>query len=72
MPRQAKLKEHRNDHQLATALHIKEMSKVAVAMDADEMPALLDSIIRLGASELISDRASDQLLSAIRGFIQLD
>ena len=72
MPRQGKLKETRNDHQIATALHIKAMSKVAVAMDEDEMPALLDSITRLGASELISDRASDQLLSAIRGFIQLD
>jgi len=71
MPRQSRLKEHRNDHQLATALHIKEMSKVAVAMDADEIPVLLDNITRLGASELISDRASDQLLSTIRHFIQL-
>jgi UDP-N-acetylglucosamine transferase subunit ALG13 len=70
MPRQSRLKEHRNDHQLATALHIKKMSKVAVAMDADEIPAMLDGITTLGASELISDRASDQLLSAIRGFIQ--
>lgn len=72
MPRQGRLKETRNDHQLATALRIKAMSKVAVAMDTDEMPALLDSLTRLGASELISDRASDQLLSAIRGFIQGD
>lgn len=72
MPRQGKLKETRNDHQLATALRIKEMSKVAVAMDTDEMPALLDSITSLDASELISDRASDQLLSAIRNFINLE
>jgi UDP-N-acetylglucosamine transferase subunit ALG13 len=72
LPRQGKLKETRNDHQLATAVRIKEMSKVAVAMDAKEIPDLLNSITKLGASELISDRASDQLLSAIRGFIQLD
>ena len=71
MPRQGRLKEHRNDHQLATALHIKEISKVAVAMDADEIPALLVNITRLGASDLISDRASDKLLSAISGFIEL-
>ena len=72
MPRQDRLKETRNDHQLATACRIKTISKVAVAMDEDEIPAMLDNITRLGASELISDRASDQLLSAIRGFIQLD
>ena len=41
-------------------------------MDEGEIPALLDGITRLGASELISDSASDQLLLAIRGFIQLD
>jgi UDP-N-acetylglucosamine transferase subunit ALG13 len=70
MPRQGRLKETRNDHQVATALRIKAMSKVAVAMDEDEIPALLDSITRLGASELISDKASDQLLSAVRSFIQ--
>lgn len=72
MPRHGRLKETRNDHQIATALRIKAMTKVAVAMDEDEIPALLDSITRLGASELISDRASDQLLSAIRSFIQGD
>lgn len=71
MPRQGRLNETRNDHQIATALRIKEMSKVAVAMDADEIPAQLDGIMRLGASEIISDRASDQLLTAIRHFIQL-
>jgi len=37
-----------------------------------EIPAMLDGITWLGACELISDRASDQLLSAIRRFIQLD
>jgi UDP-N-acetylglucosamine transferase subunit ALG13 len=72
LPRQGRLMETRNDHQLATAIRIKAMSKVAVAMDTDEMPALLDSLTRLGVSELISDRASEQLLSAIRSFIQLD
>jgi hypothetical protein len=72
MPRQGGLKETRNDHQLATAHHIKAMSKVAVAMDENEIPALLADITTLGASELISDRASDQLLSSIRGFVQLD
>ena len=72
MPRQGRLKETRNDHQIATALRIKAMTKVVVAMDEVEIPALLDSITRLGASELISEKASDQLLSAISSFIQAD
>ena len=72
LPRQGRLMETRNDHQLATAIRIKAMSRVAVAMNTDEMPALLDSITSLNASEIISDRASEQLLSAIRSFIQLD
>jgi len=69
MPRQGRLKETRNDHQVATALRFNAMSKVAVAMDECEISAQLDRITSLSASKIISDRASDQLLSAIRGFI---
>lgn len=70
MPRLGRLKETRNDHQLATAQRIKAMSKVGVAMTADEMPALLDGLTNLDASEIISDKASDQLLLAVRHFIR--
>jgi UDP-N-acetylglucosamine transferase subunit ALG13 len=70
MPRHGRLMETRNDHQVATALRFREMGKVAVAMDETEIPSKLDGLASLGRSEQISDRASDELLAAIRGFIQ--
>ena len=69
MPRQGRLKETRNDHQLATAQHFGKMGKVAVAMDENEIPSQLDGLAALGRAERISDRASDELIAAIRGFI---
>jgi UDP-N-acetylglucosamine transferase subunit ALG13 len=70
MPRHGRLMETRNDHQVATAQRFREMGKVAVAMDETEIPSKLDGLASLGRSEQISDRASDELLAAIRGFIQ--
>jgi exopolysaccharide biosynthesis glucuronosyltransferase PssE len=69
MPRQGRLKEHRNDHQVATAQRFREMGKVAVAMDENEIPSQLDGLAALERVEQISDRASDELIAAIRGFI---
>lgn len=69
MPRQGRLKETRNDHQVATAVRFKEMNKVAVAMDESEIPAQLDGLAALGRAERISDLASDELIAAIHGFI---
>lgn len=40
-PRIAKLGEHRNEHQLATAQKMKELGYVYVANDAEELKALL-------------------------------
>jgi UDP-N-acetylglucosamine transferase subunit ALG13 len=70
MPRHGRLMETRNDHQVATAQRFREMGKVAVAMDETEIPSKLNGLASLGRSEQISDRASDELLAAIRGFIQ--
>jgi UDP-N-acetylglucosamine transferase subunit ALG13 len=70
LPRQGRLKETRNDHQVATAVRFRAMNKVAVAMDETEIPAQLDGLASLGRAEQISDRASDELLAAIRSFIQ--
>jgi len=69
MPRLGRLKETRNDHQVATAERFRQMNKVVVAMDEAEIPAQLDCLAAIGSSELISDRASDQLIAAVRGFI---
>lgn len=70
MPRQGRLKETRNDHQVATALRFKAMNKVAVAMDEMEIPAQLDGLALLGQAEQISDRASEELIVTIRDFIR--
>ena len=72
MPRLGRLKETRNDHQVATAVRFKEMNKVAVAMDESEIPAQLDGLASLGRVEQISDRASDELIAALRSFIHAD
>ena len=69
MPRQGRLKETRNDHQLATARHFGKTGKVAVAMDENEIPSRLDELAALESAERISDRASDELIAAIHGFI---
>jgi hypothetical protein len=44
MPRLGRLKETRNDHQVATAQRFREMGKVAVAMDEGEIVAQLDGL----------------------------
>lgn len=69
MPRLGRLKETRNDHQVATAQRFREMGKVAVAMDEAEIPARLDGLAVMERAERISDRASDTLIAGIRDFI---
>jgi UDP-N-acetylglucosamine transferase subunit ALG13 len=70
MPRLGKLKETRNDHQVATAQRFRKLGKVAVAMDEGEIVTLLDDLEAIGRTEQISDRASDELIAAISDFIQ--
>ena len=69
MPRRADLRETRNDHQVATARRFRELGKLEVAFDADELFASLDRVEELGASERISPHASPELLDALRRFI---
>jgi UDP-N-acetylglucosamine transferase subunit ALG13 len=68
-PRQAALGEQRNDHQLATAERFRERGDVHVAMEEDELAALLDRVDNLKAAARLGSRASDELLTAIRAFI---
>ena len=70
MPRKGSLQETRNDHQVATAIRWREMGKIAVAMDENEMPDQLNRLSDLGCAESISDTASEELIAAIRGFIR--
>lgn len=69
MPRRASLMETRNDHQVATAERFREMGRVAVAMDEQELPAMLDSVSDLTAGGAISTQASPELLAALAAFI---
>ena len=69
MPRRASLGEQRNEHQLATARHLSEMGKINVAMDDDELRAMLDGLGELRSREKIGAYASDSLITALRDFI---
>jgi UDP-N-acetylglucosamine transferase subunit ALG13 len=69
MPRQAALREVRNEHQLATARHLLKMGLVNVAFDDRELREKLDHISSLQPPAKISPYASPELLSALREFI---
>lgn len=70
MPRRGELRETRNDHQVATADRFRAQGRIVVAMDEHELPARLDELGAMRASDRIGSRASDQLLAAIRRFIE--
>lgn len=74
MPRLARLREHRNDHQLATAEHFCQKHRVPVASTDEELAAALDEALRMAARELIPAprtrlAASEDLLRSVRAFI---
>ncbi|UKK49459.1 glycosyl transferase family 28 [Prevotella sp. E9-3] len=67
-PRIAALGEHRNEHQLATARKFKEMGTVNVAMDEEELTAMLLNG-KLTALQHIGNSASPSLIQSIEDFI---
>jgi UDP-N-acetylglucosamine transferase subunit ALG13 len=69
MPRRGELRETRNDHQVATAIRFKSLGKIAVAMDEQELPGLLDAAAMIRPADSISAEASKELIDAIRDFI---
>lgn len=69
MPRRASLGEQRNEHQLATARHLAGLGKIDVAMNEDELRAMLDRLGALRPHEKIAAYASDSLITALREFI---
>jgi UDP-N-acetylglucosamine transferase subunit ALG13 len=71
MPRRASMGEQRNEHQLATARHLSELGKINVAMDENELRAMLDGLGQLRPREKIGAYASDSLISALRDFIEI-
>ena len=69
MPRQMKLRETRNDHQIATAKRIKGLDGIAVAMDEHELVDKLNDINLSATREPLATSASPDLLNKIRTFI---
>ena len=74
MPRRVALREHRNDHQVATAKRIARVDGVYVADDETQMPAALDEFVgsvgtlngprmSFDASERFAARLRDEIFS---------
>lgn len=70
MPRLARLGEHRNDHQLATASYFESLAGVSVVTDAIELSAELDRILEPKTAEVVRPtKVSETLISTIRSRI---
>lgn len=69
MPRRAELKEHRNDHQMATVNWLKEKYDFPVAMEVDALDDCIRQARKATTDNVFSPYASQELIDAIRGFI---
>lgn len=69
MPRLAKFREHRNDHQLATARSFEKLGLVKSVYCKDELFAALDDRHLLKPSKPIDESASKMLIDAVSEFI---
>jgi UDP-N-acetylglucosamine transferase subunit ALG13 len=69
MPKLARLGEHRNEHQTATARRMMELGNVNVAFDDDELRHRLDHLDELQSVGRVGPFASKTLLDGIRSFI---
>jgi exopolysaccharide biosynthesis glucuronosyltransferase PssE len=68
LPRLASLGEQRNDHQLATARWLSQLSGISVVRDTVELFAALGHADR-GRPDVIRAEASSELLGTVREFI---
>lgn len=69
MPRLARMGEHRNDHQLATARQFKGTPGVYVVQDEDELALQLEKIDTLTGAKGTGAQASSELIDQLRAFI---
>lgn len=72
MPRSASLHEHRNDHQISTARHFRELGRILVAMDERELDVQLSRVERIPTASPTGRYASSELLAAVRAFLSGD
>jgi len=73
MPRLLKLKEHRNEHQLATSKKLDKLGYIRVAYDEGELKKMVLKVLFEDLRPLykIGNSASDSLLTSLRDFINL-
>jgi len=71
MPRLARYREHRNDHQLATAQVFQKLNYVHVAFDEAELKTKLLTVFNSGLQPLhkIGKFASPELMGSIKSFL---
>jgi len=69
MPRRAALKEHRTDHQYATAKKFLELGHINVAFDENELLAKLDDLDNMKSGRYIEAHPPTQLIDTIRQFV---
>lgn len=70
MPRKVAFREVTTDHQLATAQALEERLGLNVAWDGDELRERLDGASQLRPGRRLGEYASDELISAIRSFVE--
>ena len=70
MPKWAKLGEHRNDHQVATAKRFGQKHGIIVAEDEKDLVAKLDREEGLSSPAGALNGVSPELISAVRAFIR--
>ena len=64
----AQIGEHRNDHQMATAMRMHELGYVNVAYDKAQLKELLSSDLK--PMKIIGNSASESLVKSIAEFIE--
>ena len=69
LPRTARLRETRNDHQIATARMFRKISGITVAFDESELIERLESLDQVSKPAPLSPTASSELISALKTFI---
>lgn len=69
MPRRARFRETRNDHQVAAAKHFGKIGRIIVAQNEQELTEKLDHAVTLGETDRIETQASPELLATIRSFL---
>lgn len=71
MPRRGGLRETRNDHQVATAKWLAERPGIRVAQDESEVARELDGMLAAAVPVAIAGAATDDLIVAVRHFIEV-